>query len=63
MKYRLVSMLLIAKLHFYPTGRDVLNYLVFACVDSNHSASASRMKTFMQIFEVLACDMGIYLGR
>ena len=30
---------------------------------SSCSGSSPRMKAFMQIFEVFACDMGIYLGR
>jgi hypothetical protein len=61
MKYHLESMLLIAKLRLYPTSRGVFHY--FGVVDSNRSGSTSWMKAFMQIFEVLASDMGIYLGR
>ncbi len=90
MKYRLVSMLFMATIRLYLTGRGVPKLLfhsksepgisdnlqnlfgtprlraivkISSYLDYHRSELTSRMKAFMQIFEVLTGDMRIYLGR
>ena len=75
MKIRLVSMLNRSALRFWVQARPGATGCVyeiaftFHCSNCERSApvlapgSSPRMKAFMQIFEMLACNMGIYLSR